>query len=388
LNFDLSPAQLEIRGEVRRLARSFSPEYWRDKDDQAEFPNEFFNAMAKDGWLGVAMPEAYGGAGLGITEAAIVLQEIAASGAALSGTSAIHMNIFGVNPIVKHGTTAQKMNDLPKIVAGQLKVAFGVTEPNAGLETTRITTRAERSNGGWEITGHKIWISTAQEADKVLLVTRTSPYEEVEKKTEGITLFFVPLDPDYVRIREIHKCGRAAVDSNEVWFDHLPANDADVVGEIGRGFYHLLDGLNPERILVAAEAIGIGRAALDLAVKYANEREVFGHPIGQNQGIQFPLARCHADLEAANLMVFKAAWLYDNGQPCGAEANIAKLLGAEYGFAAADQAMQTLGGMGYAREYDIERLWREVKLCRLAPVSPELILAYVGEKVLGLPKSY
>ncbi len=388
MDFDLTAAQVALRDEVRRLSRSFEREYWRAKDEDGEFPHEFVAAMAKHGWLGVAMPEAYGGAGLGITEAALVLQEVAASGAGLSGTSAIHMNIFGVNPIVKHGTPAQQAKHLPEIIAGRQKVAFGVTEPDAGLDTTRITTRAERTASGWEITGHKIWISTAQVADVILLLTRTTPYEGVERKTDGMTLFLAPLDRQFVRIREIHKAGRAAVDSNEVWFDHLPVGEDRVVGEVGRGFYHLLDGLNPERVLVAAEAVGIGRAALDAAVGYAKQRVVFGRPIGQNQGVQFPLARCYADLETANLMVFKAAWLYDNGRPCGAEANIAKLLGAEYGFNAADQAMQTLGGMGYAREFDVERLWREVKLCRLAPVSPELILAFVGEKVLGLPRSY
>jgi acyl-CoA dehydrogenase len=388
LNFDLTDTQVELGREVRRLAESFTQEYWQTKDQAAEFPHEFFEVMAKHGWLSVAMPSTYGGAGLGITEAAIVLQEVAASGAGLSGTSAIHMNIFGANPIVKHGSDRQRSQYLPEIAGGRLKMAFGVTEPDAGLETSRISTRAERREDGWEINGQKIWITTAQEADRILLLTRTTPYDEVERKTDGLTLFFVPLDTKYVRIKEIHKCGRAAVDSNEVFFDGLPASDDDVVGEVGRGFYHLLDGLNPERILVAAEAIGIGRASLDIAVQYAKERRVFGRPIGQNQGVQFPLARCYADLEVANLMVFKAAWLYDEGRSSGAEANIAKLLSSEAGFNAADQAMQTLGGMGYAREFNVERLWREVKLTRIAPVSPELIMAFVGEKVLGLPKSY
>lgn len=387
MDFDLTPGQEALRQAIRDTIARFDLAYWLERDQAHEYPHAFFDAVAAGGWLGIAMPEEYGGAGQGIQEAALVLQEVAASGAGLSGCSAIHMNVFGANSIVKHGSEELRARYLPQVIAG-MKTAFGVTEPNSGLDTTRMTTRAERRDGGWVVRGHKIWISNAQHAERVLLAARTTPYEEVERKTDGITLFFAPLRRDQVRIREIPKSGRAAVDSNEIWFEGLEVDDADVVGEVGRGFSHLLDSLNPERILVASEAIGMGRAALRLAVQYAKDRVVFGRPIGQNQGIQFPLARCHAQLELAELMVRKAAWLYDNGRPCGAEANMAKLLGAEYGFAAADQAMQTLGGMGYAQEFHVERLWREVKLCRIAPVSPELILAYLGERVLGLPRSY
>jgi acyl-CoA dehydrogenase len=392
MNFDLTDTQAEVRTGIRetmeRFASAHGPTYWRDHDRAAEFPQEFFTEIAAGGWLGIAMPPEYGGAGLGITEATIVLQEVAGSGAALSGASAIHMNIFGANTIVKHGTDAQRERFLPAIIGGKLKLAFGVTEPNAGLDTTNIETRAVRTEGGWLISGQKVWISTAQVADRILLAARTTPRDEGERRTDGITLFFADIRKPEVRIAEIEKCGRAAVDSNEVWLADLFVADDDVIGGVGRGFYHLLDSLNPERILVASEAVGIGRAALAIATRYANERRVFGRAIGQNQGIQFPLARCYAELELADLMVRKAAWLYDSGRSCGPEANIAKLMGAEAGFHAADQAMQTLGGFGYAKEYEVERLWREVKLCRLAPVSPELILAYLGEKVLGLPRSY
>lgn len=388
LNFNLTPTQEALRAAIRETVRRFDAGYWRARDRAHEFPWEFFRAMADNGWLGIAMPEAYGGAGLGITEAAIVLHEVAASGAAMSGASAIHMNIWGVNPLVKHGTEAQKRAYLPEIIAGRMQVAFGVTEPDAGLDTTSIRTRAEKKGDRWVINGHKVWISTAQVATKILLLARTTPLDQVRRRTDGLTLFFTDLDRSRIRVAEIDKCGRAAVDSNELWIEDLAVPETDVVGPVDRGFYCLLDGLNPERILIGAEAIGIGRAALERAVQYARERVVFGRPIGQNQGVQFPLARCYAQLELATLMMFKAAWLYDNGQPCGAEANMAKLLGAEYGFAACDQAMQTLGGFGYAREYDVERLWREAKLTRLAPITPELILAYLAEKALGLPKSY
>ncbi|HEY8449515.1 MAG TPA: acyl-CoA dehydrogenase family protein [Bacillota bacterium] len=388
MDFQLNDEQLALQEGIRDLMKNFPDSYWRERDRTGTFPEEFFQAMAEHGYLGIAMPEEYGGAGKGITEAALILEEVAAAGAGMSGASAVHINIFGVNPLVKHGTPEQKRKYLPKIIRGELKVAFGVTEPDAGLETPRIKTFAERRNGRWVINGTKVWTTTAQVASKVLLIARTTPYEDVEKKTEGMTLFFADLDRRYVDIHEIDKLGRAAVDSNILHISGLEVDDSDVVGEVGKGFYHLLDGLNPERILIAAEAIGTGKAALRKAIAYARERVVFGRPIGQNQGIQFPLADCYADLELAELMMLKAAWKYDSGLPCGAEANMAKLKGAEAGFKAADQALRTFGGYGYAKDYHVERLWREVQLCRIAPVTRELILAYLGHQVLGLPRSY
>jgi acyl-CoA dehydrogenase len=316
------------------------------------------------------------------------MQEITAGGGACAAASCVHMNIFGVHPLVKHGSPKQLAQHLPGIIGGQTKVCFGVTEPDVGLDTTHLKTRAVREGDRYRVNGRKIWISTAQQAKKILLLTRTTPTEQCAKPTDGLTLFFTDLDRKFVDVREIMKTGRHAVDSNELFIDNLMVPVEDRVGEEGRGFYYILDGLNPERILIAAEAIGIGRAALDRAVRYAKERVVFGRPIGQNQAIQHPLAQCWAELEAANLLTFKAAWLYDNGKSCGAEANAAKLLAAEAGFKAADRAMQTLGGMGFAQEYHVERYWRESKLYRIAPITPELILSFISERVLGLPKSY
>lgn len=388
MDFQLTEEQRALQEGVRELMKNFPDSYWRERDKTGTFPEDFVQTMAQHGYLGIAMPEEYGGAGKGITEAALVLQEVCEAGAGMSGASAIHINIFGINPLVKHGTEEQKRRFLPPIIAGELKVAFGVTEPDAGLETPRIKTFARRQGDKWIINGTKVWMSTAQQAQKVLLIARTTPYDQVKRKTDGMTLFFVDLDRRYVDIHEIDKLGRAAVDSNIVHFHDLVVGDDCVVGEVGKGFYHLLDGLNPERILIAAEAIGTGKAALRKAVEYANERVVFGRPIGQNQGIQFPLADCYADLQLAELMMLKAAWLYDNGLPCGPEANMAKLKGAEAGFKACDRALATFGGYGYAKDYHVERLWREVQLTRIAPVSRELILAYIGHQVLGLPRSY
>lgn len=372
----------------KSLVERFPPPYWRELDAAGRFPHEFFEFAAAQGWLGIVIPEEYSGSGRGIAEAAIVLEAVARSGAGLSGTSAIHMNIFGVNVVIKHGSVEMKADALPAVTAGRMKVAFGVTEPSAGLDTTSITTTARRDGNSWRINGRKVWISTAQIADKILLLARTTPKEHCARRTDGLTLFFTDLDRSRIDVREIAKAGRAAVDSNELFIDDLVVPDEHRVGPEGAGFRLLLDGLNPERLLVAAEAIGIGRAALRIAVEYAKTRVVFGRPIGMNQGIQFPLAECFGKLELAWLMVERGADRYDAGQPCGAEANIAKLFGAEFGFEAADVAMQTLGGYGYAKEYDVERLWREVKLTRIAPVSPELIKAFIGERVLGLPRSY
>jgi acyl-CoA dehydrogenase len=388
MDFALTDAQQQIRDEVQRLCARFDDAYWLERDRTATFPDAFFAAMAEGNWLGVAMPEEYGGAGLGITEAAIVMQAVAESGACMSGASAIHINVFGLNPVVVSGTEAQKRRMLPPIIAGRDKACFGVTEPNAGLNTTQITTRAEKRGDRYVVNGTKIWTSTAQEATKILLLARTTPLDRVQRHSHGLTLFYTTLDRAHAEVRLIHKMGRHAVDSNMVFFEDMEVPEEDRIGEEGEGFRTLLHGLNPERVLVAAEAIGIGRVAIERASRYARERVVFGRPIGQNQGIQHPLAKCWAELEAANLMVMKAAWLYDNGRPCGAEANAAKYLAGEAGFRACEQAVMTHGGMGYAQEYHVERYLRESLIPRIAPVSPQLILSYLAERVLDLPKSY
>ncbi len=387
MDFALTDQHQQIRDEVLKLCRRFDDAYWLERDRTATFPDAFFAAMAEGNWLGIAMPEEYGGAGLGITEAALLMQAVAESGACMSGASAIHLNIFGLNPVVVFGTEAQKRRMLPPVVAGHDKACFGVTEPNAGLNTTQITTRAERRGDRYVINGAKIWTSTAQIATRILLLARTTPLDQVKRHSHGLTLFYTTLDRAHAEVRLIHKMGRHAVDSNMVFFEDMEIPEEDRIGEEGEGFRTLLHGLNPERVLVAAEAIGIGRVALDRASRYARERVVFGRPIGQNQGIQHPLAKCWAELEAANLMVMKAAWLYDQGLPCGAEANAAKYLAGEAGFRACEQAVMTHGGMGYAQEYHVERYLRESLIPRIAPVSPQLILSYLAERVLDLPKS-
>jgi acyl-CoA dehydrogenase len=388
MDFAFTEPQQQIRDQISRICARFDDTYWLERDRDAQFPHAFFDAMAEGNWLGIAMPEAHGGAGLGITEAAVMMQAIAESGAAMSGASAIHINIFGLNPVVVRGTEEQKARMLPPLIAGKDKACFGVTEPNAGLNTTELTTRAERHGDHYRINGTKIWTSTAQVANKILLLARTTPVDRVKRKTQGLTLFYTDLDKAHAEVRLIHKMGRHAVDSNMVFFEDMRVPLEDRIGEEGEGFRAILHGLNPERTLVAAEAIGIGRAALARAARYARERIVFGRPIGQNQAIQHPLARSWAELEAANLMTLKAAWLYDNGQECGAEANAAKFLAAEAGYSAAEQAVMTLGGMGYAQEYHVERLFRESLIPRIAPVSRELILSYLAERVLDQPKSY
>jgi acyl-CoA dehydrogenase len=384
----LTAEQEQLRAAVQRLCERFGDDYWLAKDRDGGFPHDFHRAFAQDGWLGVAMPPDFGGAGLGITEAAILMQTIAQSGAGFSGASALHMNIFGLNPVVVFGSEAQKRRMLPPLIAGDDKACFAVTEPDAGLDTLNLKTRAVRQGDRYLVSGQKIWISTAQVANKVLLLARTTPAEQAAKRTEGLTLFYTDLDRRHVEVREIDKMGRKAVDSNQLFFDELPVPVADRIGEEGRGFDYILHGINPERILVAAEAVGLGRAALARAVGYAKERVVFGRPIGQNQAIQHPLARHWMELEAANLMVFRAAALYDAGKPCGAEANAAKFLAAEAALAACQSAVTTHGGMGYAKEFHVERYLREAMIARLAPVSAEMILNFIGEKVLGLPRSY
>ena len=377
-----------MRAAIEKICARFGDDYWLKRDRDGKFPDEFHRALASDGWLGVCIPEAYGGSGLGITEAAVMMETIAASGAGFSGASAVHMNIFGLNPVVVYGSDAQKRRMLPPIVAGKEKACFAVTEPNAGLETAKLQTRAERRGDHYVVSGAKIWTTTAQVADKMLILTRTAPIESGRRPTDGLTLFFTALDRRFVEVREIEKMGRKAVDSNQVFIDGLEVPVEDRIGEEGRGFEYILDGFNPERILVGAEAVGLGRAALKRASAYAKERTVFGRPIGQNQAIQHPLAECWMELEAAELMAFKAAWQYDNGLPCGPAANAAKYLGAEAGFKACQTAIMTHGGYGYAKEYHVERYFRESMIPRIAPVTPHLILCFIAEKVLGLPKSY
>jgi acyl-CoA dehydrogenase len=384
----LTAEQLAIRDNVERICQRFDADYWLARDRSGEFPHDFHQAMAAGGWLGIAMPEEFGGAGLGVCEAALMMHTVAHSPGAMSAASAIHINIFGPHPIVVFGSETQKQRWLPPLIQGQVKACFGVTEPDAGLDTTRISTRAERHADHYVVYGQKIWTSTAQQAGKIMLLARTTPLDQCAKPGDGLTLFYTDLDRRYVDVREIEKMGRKAVDSNQVFFDGLPVPVEDRIGDEGKGFRYLLHSLNPERILIGAEAIGIGRQALQRAADYARARIVFGRPIGQNQAIQHPLAETWMELEAAWLMVLHAAWRYDHGESCGAEANTAKYLGAEAGFRACERAVMTHGGMGYAKEYHVERLLREVMICRIAPVSPQLILCHIAEKVLGLPKSY
>jgi acyl-CoA dehydrogenase len=388
VDFELTDDQATIRQAVAELAARFDDRYWMEKDEAHEFPSEFYQAFADGGWLGITTPPEYGGHGLGITEAALVLEEIAASGGGMNAASSLHLSIFGMHPVIVHGSDALKAETLPRIATGDLHVCFGVTEPEAGLDTTRITTFARRDGDEYVISGRKVWTSKAMESEKILLLTRTTRFEDSPKKTMGMTLFMTDLDRDHVDIRPIRKMGRNAVSSNELFIDELRVPAAHRVGEEGQGFTYLLDGLNPERMLVAAEALGIGRAALRRAVRYASERVVFGRPIGMNQGIQFPLADSLAKLDAAELALRKATWLYDLGRPCGREANTAKYLCAEAGFDAADRALQTHGGMGYAEEYHVARYFREARLLKIAPLSQEMVLNFLGSHVLGLPRSY
>lgn len=385
---ELTEDQRAIREAVRAMMTRFDDDYWMKKDRAAEFPWEFYNAFAEAGYLGLVMPPEYGGVGLGLTEGAIVLSEVVASGGGLSACTAVHVSIFGLTPVLKFGSEEMKQKYLPKVVSGELHVCFGVTEPDAGTDTTSITTTARRDGDHYVINGRKVWTSKAEQSQKCLLLTRTTPLSECRKKTDGMTLFLVDIQNPHVTIRPIPKMGREAVGSCEVFYDDLRVHESDRVGEEGKGFQYLLDGLNAERILVAWEANALGRVALDRAVRYANERKVFGRLIGQNQGVQFPLADSYAKLEAAQLMCDEAAWLYDNDMPCGELANMAKYLATEWGFEACDRAVQTHGGYGYAAEYHVERYFRESRVWRIAPISQNLVLSYIAEKILGLPRSF
>lgn len=388
MNFALTDEQNAIRSAVGELCADFGDDYWLKKDQEGGFPEDFYRAMANAGWLGIAMPAEFGGAGLGISEAAMMMETVAASGAGLTGASTIHMNVFGLHPVVVHGSTEQKSRWLPPIIKGEAKACFGVTEPNTGLNTLKLKTLAVRRGDHYLVNGQKVWISTAQVADKILLLARTTPIEQVTSPTRGLSLFYTNLDRARIEVREIEKLGRKAVDSNQLFIDDLRVPVEDLIGEEGRGFEYILHGMNPERVLVAAEATGLGRAALRRAAAYAGERIVFDRPIGKNQGVQHPLAERWIDLEAATLLYQRAGWLYDQGLPCAGEANAAKYFCAEAGYRACETAVLTHGGFGYAKEYHVERYLRESMLPRIAPISPQLILSFIAEKVLGLPKSY
>ena len=388
MNFELTEEHQLIRAAVQKVCADFPDDYWARCDAEHTFPWAFYDAMAAAGWIGIAIPEAYGGSGRGITEASLVLGEVAASGAAMNGATPLHLSMFGMQPVVKFGSEAMKQKYLPDVARGALHVAFGVTEPDAGTDTTSITTFARREGDHYIVRGRKVWTTKALQSTRVLLLVRTTPRDQVSRRTDGMTLLLAELQRPEVAISPIAKVGRNAVATCEVVYDDLPVHVTDRVGEEGKGFQYLLSGLNAERILIASEAIGIGRAALRRAVDYANARVVFGRPIGKNQGVAFPLGEARMRLDAAELMVHKAAWMLDSGQACGAEANMAKWLAADAAFQAADQAMQTHGGFGYAREYHVERYWREARLMRIAPISQEMVLNYVTEHVLGLPRSY
>lgn len=388
MDFGLTTEQEAIRDAIARICSQFDDAYWLKRDREGGFPQDFYDALAREGWLGICTAEAQGGSGLGITEAAIMMRTISESGAGMSGASAVHINIFGLKPVDVFGTEEQKNRMIRPMAEGREKACFAVTEPNTGLNTTQLKLRAERRGDHYHVTGQKVWISTAQVADRILLLARTTPLEDVKKSTQGLSLFYTKFDRERIKVREIEKMGRKCVDSNELFFEDFRIPEADLIGEEGRGFEYILHGMNPERILIAAEAVGLGMAALRKATQYARERVVFNRPIGQNQGIQHPLAKCWCNLEAAWLMVLNAASLYDSGKPAGAAANAAKYLAGEAGFDACQTAIMTHGGFGYAKEYHVERYLREVMVPRIAPISPQLALSFIAERVLGLAKSY
>jgi acyl-CoA dehydrogenase len=388
MDFSISEDHRAIRDGVRAVAKRFDDEYWLARDEDGEFPREFHRAMADAGWLGITMPVEYGGAGLGVTEACIMMHEVASHGGGMAATSTVHINLFGPHPIVVFGTHDQRKRWLPGLIEGKDQCCFGFTEPDAGLNTTAIKTFAEKVPGGYVVHGQKVWTSTAQVANKIMLLTRTTRLEDCKRPTDGISIFYTDLDRSKIEVRKIPKMGRKAVDSNAIFIDGLFIPDSDLIGEEGKGFGYILHSLNPERLLIASEAVAIGQDALRRATQYARERVVFDRPIGMNQGIQHPLAERWMNLEAAWNMTLKGAWLYDSHQPCGAEANTAKFLGARAGYDACLQSVLTHGGFGYAKEYHVERLLREVTVTRIAPITEQLILCFIAEKVLDLPRSY
>jgi|TARA_B110000967_G_scaffold210036_2_gene269783 acyl-CoA dehydrogenase len=388
MDFTLSDDHKALREGVAAVMRRFDAEYWLARDEDGVFPFEYHRAMAEGGWLGITMPEEYGGSGLGVTEAAIMMHEVASHGGGMAASSAVHINLFGPHPIVVFATPEQKARWIPRLISGEDQCCFGITEPDAGLNTTQIKTFAKKVDGGYLVNGQKVWTSTGQVANKIMLLARTTKFEDCDKPTQGISIFYTAMDRSKIEVTRIPKMGRKCVDSNSVFIDNLFIPDEDLIGEEGKGFSYILHSLNPERVLIAAEAIGIGQDALRRASQYAKERVVFDRPIGMNQGIQHPLAENWMYLESAYDMMMKTAWLYDNKMPCGAEANTAKFIGARAGYDACLQAMMTLGGMGYAKEYHVERLLREVTVTRIAPITEQLIMSFIAEKVLNLPKSY
>ena len=388
MDFSNNPDHEAIREGVRAVVTKFTDDYWLERDRDGEFPFAFHRALADAGWLGITMPEDCGGAGLGLTEAMVMISEVARHGGGMAAASSVHINLFGPHPVVVYGTLEQKARWIPRLIAGEDQCCFGVTEPDAGLNTTAIKTFARKVPGGYRVNGQKVWTTTAQVANKIMLLARTTKLEECRKPTDGMSIFYADLDRKAIEVRRIDKMGRKAVDSNALFIDDLFIPEEDRIGEEGKGFHYILHSLNPERVLIGAEAIAIGQDALERAARYARERVVFGRPIGENQAIQHPLAERWMQLEAAKLVAQKAAWLYDNGLPCGAEANASKFLGARAGYDSCLQAVLTHGGFGYAKEYHVERLLREVTLTRIAPVTEQLIQCYIAEKVLDLPKSY
>ena len=388
MSFFLSDDQEAIKDSVKKICDRFPLQYWRDQDKTGEFPEDFVKAITDGGWLGIAMPEEYGGAGLGIMEAAVLAHTISNSGAGFSGASAVHLNLFGPHPIVVFGTEEQKKRFLPPLIKGEDRACFAVTEPDSGLNTMALKTEAVRDGDNYIINGRKLWTTTAQTANKILLITRTSAADSGAAPGKSLTLFYTDLNRDRIEVREIEKMGRGAVDSNSLFIDDLVVPVTDRIGEEGEGWKCLLHGINPERILIAAEAVGLGQAALERASLYARERVVFDKPIGKNQAIQHPLAVNWMELEAALGMVFRAASLYDRGENCALEANAAKYLAAEAGLSACQQAVRVHGGMGYAKEYHVERYLREIMISVVAPVSQEMIKSFVAEKALSQTKSY
>lgn len=388
MDFALTDEQVAIRDSISKICEDFDDAYWLKRDTQGGFPEEFYEAMASGGWLGICTPDVYGGAGLGVTEAAVMMRTVAESGAGISGASSIHMNIFGLQPVVHFGNDEQRRRMIRPIAEGREKACFAVTEPNTGLNTTQLKLYADRRGDVYHVTGQKVWISTAQVADRMLLLARTTPLEEVRKPSEGLSLFYTQFDRDRIDVKEIDKMGRKCVDTNELFFNDLRIPVTDRIGEEGQGFKYILRGMNAERVLAASEAVGLGMIAIRKAANYANERIVFNRPIGKNQGVQHPLAQAWCALEAAWLMTLRAAWCIDCGEQGGTEANSAKYLAAEACFDACQTAVMTFGGFGYAKEYHVERYLREAMALRIAPISPQLILCFIAEKVLGLPKSY
>jgi acyl-CoA dehydrogenase len=377
----------EIRAAVRQLCDRFGVEYWRQQDEKAQYPEAFVEALTEAGWMGALIPEEYGGSGLGITEASVILEEINHSG---GNSGACHAQMYIMGTVLRHGSEQQKKQYLPGIASGNLRLqAFGVTEPSVGTDTTKIKTTAVREGDHYVVNGQKVWTSRVQHSDLMLLLTRTTPLEQVKKKSEGLSVLIVDLRDalaDGLTVQPIRNMPNH--ETNELFFDNVRVPVENLIGEEGRGFRYILDGMNAERVLIAAECIGDGRWFVEKATAYANERVVFDRPIGQNQGVQFPIARAHVNVEAADLMRYKAAGKFDSQIACGVEANMAKLLAADASWEAANVALQTHGGFGFAAEYDIERKFRETRLYQVAPISTNLILSFIGEHVLGMPRSY